>query len=365
MQFKLLTSDLVSILATVTRALSSKPVRPILDGVLVEAADNAVTLTCTDGSLAIRAAIPAMIEADGKAVLPGRLLNDLVRRLPGSDVTFTADGASVRVRSGKSRSTLTAQNAADYPEVSPVTGGHTFAVRAGRLKDMIGRARVAIAADESRLALTGIHAEVESGTLTLVTLDGFRLAAAEDSGGYGFDAFSADIPGRAMAELERILPSGDETCAVRITDSHMSAEFCGVTVSTVLLQAQFPDYKRIVPKEFATESLVSRDEMLAAIDRASLMARDSRNNLVRMTVTVDAISVTGRADVGQVEETVSAATTGSGLTVAFNAKYLTDALKAIGCDAVVMRFTGPTAPCVIVPQDSRDTLYLILPVRTA
>ena len=363
MKFKLQTADLVSALVAVTRAIASRPVRPIMEGVLVSASENGVTFAATDGSMSIRTEIPAIAEEIGAVVLPGRLLSDLARRLPGADVSFETDGTTVRVRSGKSRSTLTAQDAKDYPEIPSVSGGHSFSIPAATLKDMIARVAFSTATDESRQILTGIKADVTYNGLTLTALDGFRLATASNSGSYDGE-YTAIIPARAMNEVARVLPT-DGAADIRVTDGHMEIAFSGVTLTTVLLTGNYPDTSKIVPQSFATECLVNRAEMSDAIDRASLMARDNRNNLIRLTIGTDGIAVSSRADIGSVDETVSAEVVGGQLTISFNSRYLTDVFKAVGEDELTMRFNSPTSPCVITAKGESSLLYLVLPVRTA
>ena len=363
MRFTVTTLDLISALSTVTRALAARPVRPIMDGVLIQAKDGTVRLTATDGSMTIRADIPALVDSEGSTVLPGRLLSDLSRRLPGAQADLILDGNTVKVRSGKSKSMLTAMDPADFPEMLTLNGGHTMTVSAGRLKQMIGQVAFSTATEEARPMLTGIRAESRDGRLSLTALDGFRLAVAQHDG-VAFDDFAAVIPGKAANELARILP-GNSDVTLRITDGHMEATFDGGTLSTVLLTGDYPDWRRILPQVFSNDCLVNRDEMQSAIDRASLMARDSHNNLIRMEVGTDSVAVSGRAEAGSVYDTVSAANTGTGLTIAFNGKYLQDVLKAIPEERVVLHFTSAVSPCVIEPHDSKNSTYLVLPVRVS
>lgn len=363
MKFKTQTAELIRALSAVTRALPPRTARPILEGILVRTGDGSVTLTASDGSLTIRAEAGAWVDEPGAAVLPGKMLSDIARKLPGNDADFSTLGNRVTVHSGRSRTTLTAMDAADYPEAVTFDGGHALTLGAATVREMVGSVSFSAATDQSRIALTGLRLTVKDGRTELAALDGFRLAVARADGGDG--AFGALIPSRTAGELARILPQDDTPCAMRFTDGHMLAECGGISVSSVLLNAEFPDYARIVPQGFATDCLASKEAMQSAIDRAGLVAMDAHNNLVRMEVGKNGITVTGRSETGEVVETVDAQTAGPELTISFNAKYMADIFRALDSDRVRLRFNSQVQPCVMEPDGGGGATYLVLPVRTA
>lgn len=363
MKFKTQTAELAAALATAARAIQPRAVRPILEGVLIEAKEGGVTLTATDGSMTIRTDAAAWVDEEGKTVVQGQLLTDLVRKLPGAEASIETDGNVLRVQSGKSRSRLSAMSADEFPDAGTFAAAHKLTVPCAELRRMIDGVAFSVATDESRQALTGVRMEAKDGRLTLVTLDGFRLsmtvtdAACED--------FTLLVPGKSMGELGKILPGDDTPCEISASEKQFATTFGGTLFRTVPLNVPYPDIDKIVPKTFATEMLVSRKEMIGAIDRAGLMARNSHNNLIRMQAEDGRCALSSRAEIGEVADDVDAEVAGNGLAISFNAKYLTDVFRVIGADEAVVKMTTPTGPAVIVPKGDDRAMYLVLPVRTA
>ena len=211
MQFTMNAQDLLDGLNTVTRALSARPAKQILEGVLIDADEDGVTLTCSDGSLSIESSITAEVKEIGRAVLPGKLFAELVRKLPGGNVTIkVGDNHAASIRCMSSRSNLAGMNPLEYPEMPETAGSLTVNIQQNRLREMISRVVFAIAVDETRQILTGCLLEVTPSEARLVALDGFRLAMQKLFQPFqlpaGRDVLKAVIPGRVLNELSKILP---------------------------------------------------------------------------------------------------------------------------------------------------------------
>ena len=369
MQFTTHVQTLLDSLSVVTRALASRAARPILEGVLIQAEGDRVTLVCSDGKMSMESTIEASVKEPGQTVVPGRLLNDLIRRLPGGDVTMRmVDANRLQVTCLSSRSSLAAMNAAEYPDLPEIREQMRLTVPQNALRRMIGGSVFAIATDESRQLLTGCLVEATADEVRVVALDGFRLAMQvreqENTLPQGTEKYRAVIPGRMMSEIARVLPDAEEPCALTFDGSHVLVAFGSVKVSSVLLQGEFIDYDRIIPKDFATQTIVDKTAVTDAIDRASLMAREGRNNLVKFHVEAESLAIASNAEMGEVHEEMTCATVGQPIDIAFNAKYLTDAIRNIEEDEVCFCFNSPVSPSVLRPKDSRSCVYLVLPVRT-
>ncbi len=368
MQFTVNVQSLLDGLNTVTRALSARPAKQILEGVLVEAFDGEVTLTCSDGSLTIENTIDADIREDGRAVLPGKLFAELARKLPGGEVTIkVGDNHAASIKCMSSKSNLAGMNPMEYPEMATVDQGVTVRIPQKELREMISRVVFAIATDESRQILTGCLLEVEAAEARMVALDGFRLAIQKVFQPFelpeGTDTLKAVIPGRVLNELSKILADDDEFCTLLIDRTRMQASFGSTKLSTVLLAGEYIDYRKILPPSFKTLAKADRIGVQNAIDRASLMAREGKNNLIRMAFTGDTLAITSNAELGDVLEELDAQLSGDPLEIAFNAKYITDVIRNITDDDLCMRFNSNVSPCVISPAEGDGYLYLILPVR--
>lgn len=368
MQFTTNVQLLLDGLNTVTRALSARPTKQILEGVHLSAAGEHVKLTCSDGNLSIEMSISADVKEEGTAVLPGRLFTELSRKLPGGEVTIrVGENHAASIRCLSSKSNLAGMNPTDYPEMARVSEGTTVRIPQDKLKEMISRVVFAIATEDNRQILTGCLLEVEPTEARLVALDGFRLAIQKavmpfDLPG-GKENVRVVIPGRVLNEMSKVLGDTDEYCTLVFDQSRMTASFGTTTLSTVLLTGEYIDYRKILPASFRTTALADRVGVQNAIDRASLMAREGKNNLIRMSFSGDTLAISSNAELGDVLEELETELTGDPIEIAFNAKYITDVIRNITDEKLCMRFNSNVSPCVIAPQEGEDYLYLILPVR--
>ena len=364
MRFTCDNNDLNASLSIVSRALAVRSPKPILEGILFESCDEGLRLTCTDLAMGIRTVIPATFTEEGRVVLPGRLLCEVVRKLPGGQVEFSVnDRLQATIRCASSRTNITGLDPVEYPELPPVSG-HTFSVPQGKLKDMIGRTIFAIAVDESRPILTGCLLEIGRDLMRVVALDGFRLAMREEAIEGPQQEVSAVVGGKVLADIAKILGDSDEPVSVCVSGSHIRLNVGATHIVARLLEGEFIRYRQILPQEWQTRVTISRADLGSAIDRASLIAREGKNNLVRFKIDGETLEIASNSETGDTQETLDVTTEGKDLTIAFNVRYITDVLKALSDDEVVMRFNSNVSPCVVCPTEGEAYLYLVLPVRT-
>ena len=368
MIFSMDNQDLLEGMNTVTRALSPRPAKQILDGVLIVAEENRICLTCSDGAFSIEYTNAADVREEGQAVLPGRLLAEMVRKLPGGTVTISVqNNRQALIRCQKTRSTLSVMSAEEYPESAPVKNGISVKIPQKKLKDMISHVVFAIATDESRQILTGSLLEVSRNEARFVALDGFRLAIQKLFQPFdlpeGKDVCKAVIPGKVLTEMARILPDDDAFCSMLLDQGRMQCVFGNIRMSTVLLAGEYIDYRRILPTDYKTEARANRLSVQDAIDRASLMAREGKNNLIRLNFRKGVLRISSNSELGDVEEEVEADLVGEDVDIAFNAKYLIDVIRNVSEEELRMKFNSNVSPCIVTPMNGDDFLYLILPVR--
>ena len=368
MQFTMNAQDLLDGLNTVTRALAARPAKQILEGVLIDASSEGINLTCSDGSLSIECILAAEVKEPGRVVLPGKLFTELVRKLPGGSVTVKVnENHSASIRCMNSKSNLAGMNPMEYPEMAEVETGTTVKIPQNKLRDMISRVVFAIATDESRQILTGCLLEVTRDEARLVALDGFRLAMQKAFQPFELpqemEVLKAVIPGRVLNELSKILLDEEEFCTLLMDKTRMQATFGNTRLSTVLLAGEYIDYRKILPASFKTQARADRLQVQNAIDRASLMAREGKNNLIRMSFADSRLMITSNAELGDVLEEMDATLVGDPIDIAFNAKYITDVIRIVTDDELCMKFNSNVSPCVVCPSEGDQYLYLILPVR--
>ena len=362
------TQDLLEGLNTVTRALAARPAKQILEGVLISAQDQRVELTCSDGSLTIEYTNAADVREPGQAVLPGRLLTDLIRKLNGGTTEISVQNMKqAQIRCQRTRSNLSVMNADEYPEMSRLKTGVPVKIPQNVLKNMISHVIFAIATDESRQILTGSLLEVSRNEARMVALDGFRLALQKTFQPFELpeekDSVRAIIPGKVLLEMSRILQDDDSFCTLLLDQGRMQCSFANIRMSSVLLAGEYIDYRRILPSSFSTQAKANRIAVQDAIERASLMAREGKNNLIKMSFKPGTLRITSNAELGDVEEEIEADLTGENIDIAFNAKYLIDVIRNDWEDELHMHFNSNVSPCVVTPASGDEFLYLILPVR--
>ena len=349
MIFSMNNQDLLEGLNIVTRALSARPAKQILDGVLVVAEDQRITLTCSDGSLSIEYTNAAEIAEEGQAVLPGKIFNELIRKMPGGMVEVKIQGGrTASIRCQKSRSNLAVMSAAEYPEISALRSTAPVKIPQNRFRDMIQRVSFAIATDENRQILTGCLLEVSRNEARLVALDGFRLAMQKIFQPFELpeekEVVKAIIPGKVISEMSRILPDDDAFCSLYFDQGRMQCTFGNIRISSVLLAGEYIDYRRIIPTSFKTQARADRTTVADAIDRASLMAREGKNNLIKMSFRQNLLRISSNAEMGDVEEEMEADLNGDDIDIAFNSRYIVDVIRNVAGDTLYMNFNSNVSP---------------------
>ena len=363
MRFSCDTNDLNASLNIVSRALAIRSPKPILEGILFESCDEGLRLTCTDLALGIETIIPATFIEEGRAVLPGKLLCEVVRKLPGGMCEMSiSDRMQATIRCATFRTTISGFDPVEYPEL-PQVDGDSFSVAQNVLRDMIGRTLFAIAVDESRPILTGCLMEIEKSEMRVVALDGFRLALRKENIDGPEKPVSAGVGGKVLGDIAKILADTEEPVSMCFSRSHVQMNIGATHIVARLLEGEFIRYRQILPQEWQTRVAVGRSELSSAIDRASLIAREGKSNLVCFKIDGETLDVTSNSENGDMEEKIGVTTEGKDLTIAFNVRYITDVLKALSDDEVFMRFNSNVSPCVVCPTEGDSYLYLVLPVR--
>ena len=366
-------STLQEALSNVTRALAARSANPILEGVMIESGkeENTLSLTCSDGSLSIQSVIPAEIMEGGQVVLPGRFFFEAARKMTGGELKLTANReGKAKLENWRMVSNITGMDPYEYPEMAEVSAASTMiALPQVKFKDMINKVAFSIATDENRKILTGCLLEVTADEARLVALDGFRLALQKYEQSFslpaGKEKIRVVIPGRVMNELSRLLSDTEDPCVMEFDSSRITITFNNTRINSVLLAGEFIDYARILPAEFKTEVLIRREELLQAIDQASLYAREGKNNLIRIKIQDKQSVLSANSEIANVSVELDLSLTGDPLDIAFNAKYLSDAVRSITEEEIVMHFNSPISPCVISAKEGNQYLYLILPVRVS
>ncbi len=365
MKFTCPQQTLAKALNVVSKAITNRTTIPILKGILLEAENGQLTLTASDLELSIETKIDVQVAEAGSLVISAKLFSDIIRKLPSGMVEIEEkENNTAVVRCMNSEFTIVCQPADEFPNTGDVDETNSIRLEKELFKDMVRRTSFAASVDESKGIILGVLIDISSDLVQMVALDGYRLAITREHI-QGDSAQKMIIAARILNEVNKvIMDSGDEPNMDIVLDQKKAMFLTGDTKIVVrMLEGQFIDFKNVIPKEHQTRVRVSRSEFLESIERASLLARDGRNNLIRMAIDETSMTVTSRSEEGNVKEEISIAREGQNLEIGFNSKYLLDVMKVIDDDEIHMEFNSSVSPCMIKPVEGDAFEYLVLPVR--
>ncbi|MBQ7092258.1 MAG: DNA polymerase III subunit beta [Clostridia bacterium] len=357
------TQELNAVLAVASKALSAKSTVSILEGIYMAAENGELLLRCTDLSLQIEATIGANVEKGGACVLPGRLFADLARKLPGEETSFALEKTSMLVESGRATTTMQTENAKDYISMPDVHKEFSVTISKPALKNMIRQSIFATAQDDSKPILRGVLLELEDDMLSMVALDGYRLARRRERVKVSGEFRNSVLPSRGLLEISRILDDNDEDINLIFSRTHVMIDMGCTRIITRLMDGEFIRYRQILPTGHTTRVRANRQELLDSIDRVSLMARESKKNHVKFSFEEKTLTITANSEIGNSREIIATDRVGSDLDIAFNAKYFSDVLKVLDDEYVTLEMNSNISPCVVAPENGSEYYYLILPVR--
>lgn len=377
MKFKIQKDYLVQSVQDVMKAVSSRTTIPILTGIKIVTTEEGVTLTGSDSDISIESFIPkeedgkeiVEIEKTGSVVLPARFFSEIVKKLPKEVVELDVQNLFLTIiRSGKAEFNLNGLDAEEYPHLPQIEENNVFRIPTDLLKNMIRQTVFAVSTSETRPILTGVNWKVEGKTLTCIATDSHRLALRKANIQSEHDvSYNVVIPGKSLNEFSKILDDSNELVDIVMTENQVLFKTKHLLFFSRLLDGNYPDTSRLIPADSKTEVVLNVKEFLQSIDRASLLAREGRNNVVKLSTLPDGIIEisSNSPEIGKViEEVQSESIVGEDLKISFSAKYMLDALKALEGTDIKINFTGAMRPFVIRTLENDSMLQLILPVRT-
>jgi DNA polymerase-3 subunit beta len=353
---------LADALTTAGRAASNRSgTLPVLSGVRLDVADGRLTVTGTDLELTIRLSVPVHVDKEGSAVVPARLVGDIVKALPPGAVDVTVTDDEMSISAGRSQFAVRPLSLSDYPaqaetDAAPVT------LSSQQVGDALRQVVRAASTDDARAVLTGVLMASEDDGLKMVATDSYRLAVRDLPQSTLLAAGQKVlVPGRALAELQRVL-TADAELSVRLGAREAVFEVGGTRLSTRLIEGEYPNYRNLLPSSYPNRLTVGREALLEALRRVKILAQDSTP--VRLALGGDTLRLTAiTQDVGNAHEEVDASYEGTEMTVAFNPDYLTSGVEAVEGDEVTLSTLDPMKPAVLRGVGHDEYLYLLMPVR--
>ena len=348
-----------------SRAAASKSPIPALEGLLLQASDR-LTVTGYDLKKGIYTQLEAEVKEQGSVVVGARLFGEMIRRLPDGIVTISTDiNNNVNVKCGKSEFNFMGISPEDYPEMPVVDGVNNIALPQKILGSMINQTIFAVADNDMRPIYTGALFDIEGDELTLVAVDGYRLAKrSEKLESARMENCSFVVPGSALADIERICGDGEELVKISVGAKHISFSIGETVVVSRRLEGEFLNYKKSIPENFKYIVKVDRGEFMSTIDRVALIVSERNTSPVRMSFNDGSIDCLCVTPIGRAEDVCTCEGSGEGLQIGFNDRYLKDALKAAAKEELNVCLNSAASPCIITAADGSDNFtYMILPVR--
>ncbi|MCR5229277.1 MAG: DNA polymerase III subunit beta, partial [Solobacterium sp.] len=337
----------------------------IMKGILAEVKDGKLILTGTNSLLRIEKTLELVEGEDGSTVFPAKLFSDIVRKLSDDVITVTSDErGSATISTMMSTFNIVCFSADEFPSEEQFEEGRTLRISKDVFMQMVKKTAFAASRDESRGILLGILIRSMPDSIKMVALDGFRIASARTENVMGEES-ELVIAAGILNELVSILSDSElenDEIVFRFNDKKAEVKTLDSRITMSLLKGTFISYENLIPKDFSVSVFVSRSSLRESVERASLLALDGRNNLVKLRFEDDELRISSQSDSGKVDEVIAIQKEGENMEIGFNSKYLLEGLKVIEDENIILKLNSSVTPCVIEPMSGNYT-YLLLPVR--
>ena len=348
----------------VSKACAVRTTAPIMECIKLSAYGTEVNLLATDGELSISKSVKAEVFEEGDVCVPGKLFSDFIGKLSGEEVCIATGEKGVEISYRDAGTFLQSLPAEEFPRIDFTVGENSFTMKQQSLKKIIAETTFCCATDDSRPILKGCLMEFKD-ELEMCALDGYRLACTKAEIVTKSGEKSIICPARTLSEISKLLEGESEEITLYTQGGMLLVREGDTTVVSRLYQGEFIRKENVIPTRFTTVVTMKREEIIASAERAAILIRGDKNNLVTLDIGAESVKISSVSDYGNVAETVKAAVDGTEITISMNAKFLLDALRALEEEEVVLSFNGAVSPFILQNLERKDSLYLILPVRNA
>ena len=354
-------SNAVSIAA---RTVSLKSTIAALEGIHINAG-TLLTLTGYNTETGISVSMHAEVREMGTAILPAKLLGEIVRKLPDDTISVKIDdNYRVKITSGISTFNIMASSPDEYPALPDVEYDKEIYMPQNVLKDMINSTIFAVSENQARPIQTGCKFEIEGDTITVVAVDGYRLALRKEALDNPENRkLSFVCPSPALRELEKILSDTDDNATFTVGSKHIIFRVGNASLVCRVMEGEFLDYKRVIPNDNNIRMSVNVKSIISSLERVSLIVSEKVKSPIRLTIGEDTIAMRSSTSIGTAYDECIAAGSGGNMEIGFNAKYLLDAMKAVSTEEIIFEFKTNLSPAIITPPEGDKYIYMVLPVR--
>ena len=358
--------DLASAVMTVIKATSTKTTNPILEGIKLFADGDVLTLSATDGELAIEKKIQADVKLAGEVVVPGKLFGEFVKKLNSEQIELYVDEQNqLNIKYTDSIVHIQCQSAREFPKLQQIENAQFFEINQQDFRKTIEKTVFSVAQDDTRPVLKGCLLEQDGKELTAVALDGFRLAINKTNVSESSAPCSIIVPARSLNEISKLLTE-DEKIRVFVQRNYICIQLNGTKIVSRCLgtSEDFINYKQVIPNNFATVVTIAKEQLLNALERASILSHVGGENCAKFAIGEGLMEVSAKSEMGDVKEKITVSLEGEDLSIAFNISYFMDCLRNISDDYVVLKLNGQINPCFIVPNNAEEkSIFLVSPIR--
>jgi len=365
MKFSCEKTLLQSAINTASRTVANKSSIAALEGILLQAGSQ-LTISGYNMNTGIRTTLDTNITEEGELVLPARLFGDIIRRMPDDIVVFDSDqNLNVKLTCGDATYNILALSADDYPELPEVEDEFSVQIQQNTLRSMINETSFAVSTDEVRPVHTGSLFEIGDNCLTVVSVDGFRLALRRETlENSERTSFRFVAPGAALNEVEKICEDTDEPASITLGNRHLLFEVGSTQLICRRLEGDFLDYKSAIPRTNPISITVETKNLINSIERVSVVISEKQKSPVRCIFGENSVTLSAKTSNGEAKDICQITGDGGGLEIGFNNRYLMEALKYAPADAVRIEMNTGISPCIITPIEGEENfLYMVLPVR--
>ncbi len=351
---------------TVSKACAVKTINPVLECIYLHAENDILTLSAYDGEISIRKQIHAEVMEEGEFCVNGKTFADFVGKISSFEVVISSDEKGIIIRYADSESYMQALPTVEFPrfEIDPEDDTDYFEIKQNDLKDLISKVVFCCASDGSRPILKGALLQVKEDKMTATALDGFRMAYAEANIVGATKPMKIVCPARTLTEISRLL-EGDDDLKIYAGKFMLAVAVNDSLITSRLYSGEFVNRDNIFPVEFTTKLTVKRSELIDSVERASVLIRGDKYNLINLEIKLGKMTITANSDMGKIEETVGIDLDGKELKVAMNSKYLLDAVKSLSEESIILSFNTSVTPFTLENVEDKSFEYLVLPLRTS
>lgn len=364
MKFRCDGLELSEAIGVVSKAISNKTTSQILEGIKIVCENDKLILTATDLEMSVEKTIRAEVESTGETVVPGRLFGEYIRKLTDQQIECELNEKNqLRIAYTDSEGVLQCMEISEFPQIKEIEKENYFEIAKEDFKTLVNNVFYAVAQDDSRPILKGILFETNEKQIRAVAVDGCRLSIANKPLVSSTNDFKIIVPGKNINEIVKMM-DGEGNIKVYVHSNNIMVDLGDTIVVNRLIDGQFINYKQIVPKDFATVVTINKSQLEDAIDRASVLSRIDKNNLVKFDIKEKNLMLTSNSEIGNTKENITVGVKGNDLMISFNSKYFSDCLRVIDNPYIKLNLNSSILPCVITPCEGDDFVFLILPVRS-